>query len=324
MNVTHSRTELLKKWLEGKVAPKAALEPLNGDASFRKYYRIDGKIAVDSPPDTQKNAEFVRCQGYLAAAGVRVPKIYEQDLKQGFFLQEDLGDTPLIGVVNDNEKRNLYYGKAVEILDKIWRVEPKHLPAFDAQFILNELDICKEWFIDGALQRKLEPNEEQTLREGFQFLAAMCQKLPQIAMHRDFHSRNLMITDNAQNLAVIDFQDMVKGPLTYDLASLCYDCYVDFDEPFRQALIEAGYKIYTRAGLKCSYQDFSAFVKLTACQRLIKCLGIFSRLLLRDGKDAYMQHLPRVLQNIMEICGSIRQLHALGALLLAIVSEQGE
>lgn len=323
MNVTQSRTDLLKKWLEGKVAQDAALEPLNGDASFRKYYRIDGMIAVDSPPDTQKNAEFVRCQGYLAAAGVRVPKILASDVQNGFFLQEDLGNEPLISVIH-TDKRNLYYGKAVGILDKIWRIEPGHLPLFDAQFILTELNICKEWFIEGALERKLSPKEEHTLTEGFQFLAAMCQKLPQIAMHRDFHSRNLMITDNGQSLAVIDFQDMVKGPLTYDLASLCYDCYVDFDEPFRQAVIQEGYKIYTRAGVKSSFQDFNAFVKLVACQRLIKCLGIFSRLQLRDGKDGYMQYIPGVLQNIMEICGSIKQLHALGALLLSIVSEQDE
>lgn len=209
------------------------------------------------------------------------------------------------------------------------------LPPFDDAFIKMELGIFTEWCLDKALHLSLSPAEEQMLEESFAFLSASCQRQKQVAMHRDFHSRNLMVlpaswpqaSADAEaeaevsepeaaelRLAMLDYQDMVKGPLGYDVASLLYDCYTVLSPEHLKALLAECAQNYRLNGLlsaECSDESFAYEVKICAIQRHLKVLGIFNRLYLRDGKAGYLKDLPRVLNYLLENCRDIPELKGL-------------
>lgn len=368
-----------------------SLQPLNGDASLRRYYRLrltypclvklcaqhgvtlrfakeSGPnrylgtiIVVDAPPTTQKNREFIAINRILSHCGILVPTIICADVTNGFMVLEDLGHT-LFSDVCVGSRRLAYYYRALVELTKIGampRTAPEQkalldlkakapeqqavllhhyaldatdfayyeheVPCFDAAFIAMEYGIFTEWLLDKTLHLTLTATEEEVLQRTLAFLTQECLSQPQGAMHRDFHCRNLMVTpekvDNPiqMALAVIDYQDMVKGPIGYDLASLLYDCYSLLPDDERQGLLNFAYESYCAAGRldpkKDSVATLERMVRICALQRHIKVLGIFNRLNLRDGKPGYLKDLPLTLEYVLQNCDYFPQMADFKALL---------
>ena len=290
--MTDTRLEGLKAFVSRDLGHSCRrFEALGGDASLRRYFRTDGFIAVDSPPSSQKNAEFLRIAQALSLKGVRVPKILSSDLENGYLLEEDLGNLMFSDVIN-GEQRSQWYQRALKLLPDIASVETP-LPAFDKDFIAFEFSIFTEWLLDKSLHLVLNKAEKQMLNHTLSVLSQACLSQPQVAMHRDFHSRNLMVCGD--ELVVIDFQDMVKGPLTYDAASLIFDCYIRLPDDLVVFLIQKAYENLQSLCKEYSQSEFKRLLLLVSLQRHLKVLGIFNRLNLRDGKPSYLKDLPRVL-----------------------------
>ena len=189
------RKNELKSWLISINEPDHELIPLNGDASLRRYFIYGNKIAVDSPPASQKNREFIAINKKLHDAGIYVPQIFVYDLNKGFFLLENLGSTLFADVAKEKEE-SFWYEKAVEVLTKLAQVTTEDLPAFDRDFILFELSLFPEWMLNKTFNFVLDKQDAKALQDSFSRLADLCLKQPQIAMHRDFHSRNIMIVQD--------------------------------------------------------------------------------------------------------------------------------
>ncbi len=293
--MTDIRKEALEAFVESTLCQgRVVLSALGGDASFRRYFRFNNIIAVDSPPQSQKNKEFIAIDEALIEAGIKAPKILAYDLKQGFLIEEDLG-TSTFASVAIGDVREAFYIKAISLLPKIAKVSLE-LPSFDEAFIKMEFGIFLEWLLDKTLHLSLSKGEVAMLDDSLATLIKCCRDQPQVAMHRDFHSRNLMVVGN--ELAVIDFQDMVKGPITYDAASLICDCYVDLGDDLRAELIAKSFDALKNSSLisAWSQDEFNVAFNMTSLQRHLKVLGIFNRLNLRDGKSGYLKDLPLVMQ----------------------------
>lgn len=280
-----------------------------GDASSRRYFRFEDQarsyILVDAPPGTEKNSEFLAVQQLLSRSGVRVPALLGADLAQGFMLLEDLGDRLLLPELNPGSVEG-YYGTAFDLLLHIAQIdcEGAGLAGYDSLLLEEELGRFPQWFCTGLLD--CDPDDEARA-----LLGAVNKKLvenalaqPQVLVHRDFHSRNLMLTD-ADALALIDFQDAVTGPVTYDLVSLLRDCYIRWPrenvthwvEGYRQRLLAAGLI------QEVSESQFRRWFDWMGLQRHIKVLGTFARLYLRDGKSGYLNDLPLVIHYVLEVLG---------------------
>lgn len=309
--------EALRSFVRGVTHNEVTLLPLNGDASFRRYYRVANSslIAVDSPPDSQKNHEFVAIDKALLAAGIRVPQVLKVDFDRGFLLEEDLGDRTFAAVARGKAQQE-WYDKAVDLLPELALCQVEGLPRFDEAFISRELGIFSQWMIEKRLHLDLSLSDGMMLEDTFAQLTSKCLRGPTCTMHRDYHSRNLLVTGD--ELAVIDFQDMVEGPLTYDLASLLFDCYVNLPEDLIQREIDRAYAGYRTAGLidsGFSKEDFESQLYAVSLQRHLKVLGIFVRLSLRDGKDGYLKDLPRVLDYAITECRKLPAFESLGKFL---------
>ena len=294
LSVTDQRKDELKSWLISINEPTSKLISLNGDASLRRYFIYGNKIAVDSPPSSQKNREFIAINKKLHDVGIHVPHIFACDLNKGFFLLENLGSTLFADVAKEKDEA-FWYDKAVDVLTKIAAVATADLPLFDRDFILFELSLFPEWMLNKAFKLTLDKTDKAMLQDSFLKLANLCLKQPQIAMHRDFHSRNIMIVHN--ELAVIDYQDMVKGPITYDLASLLFDCYKVLPDTLIDTMTVKAFSSYKQLNLieDLSFAEFKHNLLAVSLQRHLKVLGIFCRLNIRDHKNGYLKDLPRVL-----------------------------
>lgn len=300
--VIDHRFVLLQDFVNKSLHKQVKLEALNGDASFRRYYRGDDIIALDSPPDTQKNQEFITLNHSLHECNLNTFNILHQDCKLGLFILEDLGDSSLFNCSLDIKHQ--MYLKAIDTAIKLALNMPcANLPVFDKAFIDFELSIFTEYMLDKALGLTLSNEQQAMLKACFEILANNCLAQKQCAMHRDFHSRNLMLKDN--QIYLIDYQDMVKGPLFYDLASLLFDCYVKLEDDYRLTLLDYAYKQlieYNLIDANFSFDKFCTMLKLTAMQRQVKVLGIFCRLSIRDGKHGYLKDLKLVLDYVLEFC----------------------
>ncbi len=314
-SVTDSRLEALTQYVKSIILDdKVMLLSLNGDASFRRYFRVLNKnlIAVDAPK-TQKNKEFVTIDTALSKAGITVPKLVAYDFDKGFMLISDLGDKTFANASAQGDKL-YYYQKAISLLPTIAAIDLE-LPLFDKKFIEFELSLFDTWMLDKALNAKLSDDEQKSLIESYDFLVQNCLSQEQCAMHRDYHSRNLMVCGEgkSEQLAIIDFQDMVKGPVLYDLASLLFDCYVVLDKELLTKLKQYAYDTFKEKGYlkNKSYDEFCYELTLTSLQRHVKVLGIFCRLSIRDGKNAYLKDLPRVINYVLEECKVDKRLEKL-------------
>ncbi len=302
------RTEQLAAWVrqQGYRLEDADLQPLSGDAGFRTYYRIAGSspavMAVHAPPATENTPLYLAVSQLLASGGVRVPQIIATDSERGFLLVEDCGDQLMMAALRPDTVDALY-GKAMSLLLSLQQVPvpTQQLAEYDQQRLSDEMALFPRWFVQDLLDLPFGRNEQHLLLNLFEALVASALEQPRVLVHRDFHSRNLMVMGDA--IVTIDFQDAVVGPVTYDLVSLLRDCYIRWSPDqvkqwalhYRQQLLEQGLP----AGN--SDAQFLRWFDLMGLQRHIKVLGIFARLWLRDGKAGYLKDLPLVLRYTVEV-----------------------
>lgn len=299
LNVSNQRFEKIKELVEYKCLDKKDIKLLNGDASFRKYYRSGNYIFVDSPPDSQKNKEFVQINELLKKNLINTPSIAYADIENGYFILEDLGDITLDKYVNKDNIDQCYTKVCKYLLFRIFNIETKDLMVFDQEFMKFEMSLCKTWFIDKNQNNHSHIIDDMLLDESIEYISQEILKQKTIAMHRDFHCRNIMQKDG--KFYLIDYQDMVKGPYTYDLASLLFDCYINLDPQLVDKLCKLCFEFYQDKKLALhGYNDFIYDLKMISLQRHIKILGIFSRLSIRDKKDGYLKYIPKVLDYVLD------------------------
>ena len=270
---------------------------LLGDASSRQYYRIKAHstsnpqqnyILMHSPHPDDKLEQFIKVSESLELMGVDVPRIYHKNVTQGLLLLEDLGDDLLLQKLTEDTVSD-YYQKAMDIILNIQKhPTPSILPAFNKTHMLTEMNLFKDWFIKTHLEITLTTSEEQFIDQQFSNIADAIEAHPQTMIHRDFHSRNLMVLPNAK-LGVIDFQDAMIGPRAYDLVSLLKDCYVSWTPSFIKHCCQY---FHHELSDNTSFENFYHEFTLCGLQRHLKVLGIFCRLYYRDGKSRYLADLP--------------------------------
>ncbi|WP_133136262.1 aminoglycoside phosphotransferase family protein [Legionella rowbothamii] len=314
----HERENALKEWLTQVLEQQDfVLIPLAGDASFRRYFRVlhNGltQVVMDAPPGKEDLHPFMHVAQTLEQAGVCTPKIIASDTRQGFLLLSDLGDQLLLNVLNPETVQH-YYHQAIQALFKIQTctINDPMLAPFDYHFMVREMSLCPEWFLNAYLSLELNDAETALLQGSIDWIASEVAKQPLTFIHRDYHSRNLMlVTDSGETqLGVIDFQDAMRGPFTYDLVSLLKDCYISW--PREQVLewVELFYKQNVLAS-QYSLAEFIRAFDLCGLQRHLKVLGVFSRLHLRDNKPGYLKNLPLTLNYVLECTEIYPELHPL-------------
>lgn len=305
----------LKVWVAEQVnQPNIDLHPLPGDASFRAYYRFetDGKyyLAMDASREKESVKAFVGVAKVFAEKGVPVPYIFAHDDTQGFVLLADFGDQLLLNHLNSDNVHH-WYGQALQILKPLGRkIEDTsyRFPVFDESRILRELNTFHEWCLNKLLGLEVSHHMAKLLNETYAALVQSALNQPQVTVHLDYHSRNLMIQRDTNHLGIIDFQDAVIGPITYDLVSLTKDCYITWPEQWVSQWVEFFYHQSIEQQIiqkqQVSLEAFNQWYVWMGLQRHLKVLGVFSRLKLRDGKSGYIKDMPRVLRYILGVTGS--------------------
>jgi len=291
----------------------AEVEPLSGDAGFRRYFRLSSSpslMLVDTPPDKERNIEFVRINHFLSRDGVRVPKMHAVNFDKGIFVLEDLGSMSLqdrLSASRSPDEISSIYGRAADMLFSMQRIEsrPVWLEHYSAELLGAEMQLFTEWFVKELLGLSLTSSQQCMIDRVFQTLIRSATEQPQCFVHRDYHCRNLMVLDADENLAAIDFQDAVWGPITYDMVSLGRDCYVRWDEATVDQFVQMYASRLASSGLITSEQKSALprWFDLMGLQRHIKVLGIFARLFLRDNKPGYLNDLPLVLRYTLDVLG---------------------
>jgi len=309
------RLKVMTEWVNAHFCVSSIVpERASADASFRSYWRIthEGQryIIMDAPPGKEDVRPWLKVAQRLRKAGLHAPDVLETNIAQGFLLMSDLGVRPYLFELNENTVDNLYNDALNATFVMQTRIPLDDLDVYDERLLINEMKLCPEWFLQRHLKYELTSQDQKTIESAFQFLANSARQQPQSFVHRDFHSRNLLITE-VNNPGVIDFQDAVVGPITYDLVSLLRDCYIEWPdkkvekwvENYRQRLVEA--KV-----TKVDRDTFERWFDLMGLQRHIKVLGIFCRLWYRDGKAQYLHNLPLVIKYTLSIGKRYPQLRA--------------
>ncbi|WP_444906511.1 aminoglycoside phosphotransferase family protein [Microbulbifer sp. SSSA008] len=301
------RRNALSEWVGvalGMEAP-ADLSSLAGDAGFRRYFRTltePSLIAVDTPPQLTNPARFVALADYLRRNGIHTPMVIAADTAEGYLLLEDLGDTQLYSVLNSDSVEGLYAEVMSELLclQQI-PFEEQLFPAYSRELLLKEMQVMPEWLARELLGYQLSQREEKLLEQTFELLLNSAEEQPHTIVHRDYHSRNLMIRDG-ERPGIVDFQDAVWGPATYDLVSLLKDCYIRWPRERVERWVLAYVATAEAAGVMqpVDPQLYLRWFDWMGLQRHIKVLGLFPRLSLRDGKQGYLQHLPLVIRYVLE------------------------
>ncbi len=314
------RLSLLRQWLARDCGLLGAgIEPASADASFRRYFRVTAAnrslIAMDAPPPQEDVGPFVRIAALLAATGVSVPGVLEQDPGRGFLLLSDFGSTHYLAALTRGEDPQRLYGEAAAALLQIQlRGAVAPLQPYGEVLLERELALFPEWFLGRHLSVVLGDAEQQLLARLGATLVAAAREQPQVFVHRDYHSRNLMVLASG-NPGILDFQDAVRGAVTYDLASLYKDCYVSWPRSRVLGWVEDYRRRALAAGLALpDEREFVRWFDLVGLQRHLKVLGIFARLWYRDGRPGYLADLPRVLHYVIQTCAAYDELAGLARL----------
>ncbi len=326
-----AREKHFQHWLSAQAPAHgllpASLRPASADASFRRYLRIDTQagtslIVMDAPPDKENSRPFVQVQALLHAAGVRVPDILAWDEAQGFMLLTDVGQQTVIDILHADQptEAQAWYRHASDVLLQ-WQQasRPDVLPAYHAALLQRELQLFPDWYIAQHRGFTLDDKQQATLSQAFARIVAENLAAPSVFVHRDFMMRNLMVPPDphSQPLAVLDFQDAVYGPITYDIASLLRDAFISWEEDFVIDITVRYWEKARKAGLLGAKSasgwgdDFGQFyraVEWMGLQRHLKVAGIFARLTLRDGKPKYLADAPRFIHYIRATCSRYREL----------------
>ena len=306
---------------------RESLRPASADASFRRYLRLDAVdgtscIVMDAPPDKEDCRPFVQVQALLQAAGLRVPQILAWDETHGFMLLSDLGAQTAIERLDpaNPAAAHAWYLQAVDLLIDWQRASrPGVLPAYDEPLLRRELQLFPDWYIARHRQATLTDAQQTTLARAFDAIVAQNLAAPSVYVHRDFMMRNLMVGAD-ERLGVLDFQDAVYGPVTYDIASLMRDAFISWEEDFVIDITVRYWEKARRAGILgaasgsgwgADFGDFYRAVDFMALQRHLKVAGIFARLTLRDGKPKYLADAPRFIAYIRQTAGRYRELSPL-------------
>lgn len=309
---------------------RCVVRPASADASFRRYFRVQTArnetfIVMDAPPDKEDCGPYVKIARALHQLGLNVPEIIAQDVERGFLLISDLGDRLYLGALNDSTVEQLY-GDATEALLRLQAGSGAlaWLPPYDLALLHREMELFREWYLGRHLGLHLSTETHAMLDQTFAHLAALALEQPKVAVHRDYHSRNLMVT-KANNPGVLDFQDAVYGPVTYDLVSLLRDCYVSWERERVEGWVHAYYERARRHGVATGQdrQQFLHWFDAMGVQRHLKATGIFARLNHRDGKPGYLKDIPRTLGYVCDVSSRYPELGGLYGLLQQI-EESGQ
>lgn len=322
------RLEQLEQWLAGLFGARDfSITTASADASFRRYFRVTRGaqtwIAMDAPPEKESMEHYIRIATMLAEVGVNAPRILQSNLQEGFLLNSDLGSRTYLEQIDAGGDADRLYDDAMGALVQIQANGQPHaqqLPAYDAALLRREMTLFTEWFCGRHLQLALSDGDAAALQRVFDVLTFEALEQPRVFVHRDYHSRNLMVGDCARygaNPGILDFQDAVHGPVTYDLVSLLRDCYVAWP-------IECVHEWVTRfreagraAGVDTG-RDQTTFLRwfdLMGVQRHLKAIGIFARLWHRDGKPGYLREIPRTLNYVRVVSASYPELQFLRQLI---------
>ena len=310
------RLQNLARWLQEDLSLSVRqIEPASADASFRRYFRVqaggESLIAMDAPPDREDSAPFVRVARALDAMGVPVPAIRAMDLERGFLLLSDLGSTHLLGALRAGVAADAAYGPAADALLRMQcsgRAAAAELPPYDAALLAREMALFPDWFLQRHLRVTPDASTVTLLGTVAAALIESALSQPQVFVHRDFHSRNLMVTRDG-GVGVIDFQDAVLGPVTYDLVSLYKDCYIEWPRADVVRWVESHRKALHGSGFDVGdAEQFLRWFDLMGLQRHLKVLGIFARLWYRDGKRGYLADLPLVLRYVLQVTSAYPEL----------------
>jgi N-acetylmuramate 1-kinase len=310
-DASDSRLADLTRWVfEDLGFAGSDIAPASVDASFRRYFRVtrgsDSYIAMDSPPDKENVEPFVRVARLLLGMGLNVPVILAQDARRGFLLLSDLGTRQYLDELKNGAEERLYADAlgALARMQTAGAASARELPPYSRDLLMREMELMPQWFLRDHLKLEISAAERGMLDRLFETLAQSALAQSATFVHRDYHSRNLLLTAS-DNPGILDFQDAVCGAVTYDLVSLLKDCYIAWPAPrvrawalqFRERLLATGF------ALQVSESEFIRGFDLMGLQRHIKVLGIFARLNLRDGKPQYLKDLPRVLDYTREAAG---------------------
>ena len=338
MNSAPTRADALRRFAETALAATGLpIEPASADASFRSYWRVSAPsgsfVVMDAPPGKESLAPWLDIGARLHRAGLHTPEVHAVDREQGFVLMEDLGTRLYLGELGEATVDALY----ADALDALHRmqtaVDTAGLPAFDESFVTNELEIMPEWFLARHLGYEIGCDEWDVIELAFRTLITAVRSQPQTFMHRDYHSRNLLVVDGAAPLGhgalvqpgIIDFQGAMTGPVAYDLASLLRDCYIAWDAERVGGWVDAYRERLRHAHLIDSHVDAARFRRwfdLAGLQRHIKVLGIFCRLNYRDGKAHYLTDLPLVWHYVITVAERYAEIAPLAELLKRALGER--
>lgn len=316
-NQPPTRKSALVDWL-ARLADKHdllphTLESASSDASFRQYYRVHTAngtlVAMDSPPELEDAAAFIHAGQLIADTGIRVPEIIDSDLDQGFLLLTDLGRKNYWHLIQEglpDTRLQQLYRNAIATLIQMQTAQSSSLPVYDQARLIDELSIFEDWYVSAYKQIVLTDDERHTLARVWQRLGKQNARSAKVFVHRDYHSPNLMIDENGpdnQLPGIIDYQDAVSGPITYDIASLVMDARTTWEEDQQLDWAIRYWEGARAAGLPVAadFADFHAEYEWMSLQRNLRILGVFARLSLRDNKHHYLEHLPRVNAYIRQV-----------------------
>ena len=316
-----SRLASLERWLHARLPDETfTLSAASEDASFRSYWRVTlarGRtfVAMDAPPDKEDCRPYLHVAAEFARAGVHVPRIHAQDLELGFLLLEDLGDATYLHKLSTDTARGLYAAATESLIEIQLASRAGVLPDYDRDLLEREMRLFPDWYLARELRQTPGPDRTQVLDAAFEAILQNNLAQPKVFVHRDYHSRNLMVCEPLPG--ILDFQDAVYGPITYDLVSLLRDAYIAWDEDRVLDWVVRYWEKARKAGLpvRADFADFYRDFEWMGVQRQIKVVGIFARLAHRDGKTRYLEDIPRVLGYLRAACGRYRELGSLARLL---------
>ena len=314
MDAHQQRQQEIDDWLRTLLPGRPfTLAPASADASFRRYLRAtfdDGetRVVMDAPPSHEDVKPWLHVQQLFRDAGTHVPEVYATDLARGYLLLSDLGSTTYLADLSD-ANADAHYRAALDALIRIQLAsKPDQLPPYDRVLLKRELDLFPDWYLAKHVKVSLTESQSSQLATVFEQIMAVNLAEPSVYVHRDYHSRNLMVT--RPNPGIIDFQDAVYGPITYDLASLFKDAYIHWPEERVLDWLVRYWQAARKAGLpvRADFGDFFRDYEWMGVQRHVKVLGIFARLYHRDGKDGYLKDMPLVARYLRNACERYREL----------------
>jgi hypothetical protein len=290
----------INEWLKTTLFKNYTIETALADASFRKYYRLRNgdrtALLMDSSLEKNSLNSFIDVTTRLKDADVCAPKIFEQNIEEGYLILEDFGTTHYLDILNQNNFK-AFYTKAMNTILKMQKADVKELPLYDKKFLHVEMDLMQEWYLEKFLHVELNSSQKELIATTLNAISDVVLEQPQdVFVHRDFHSRNILLKED-KKIGIIDYQDAMNGAITYDLVSLLKDCYVAYE---RKEIKKLALEFRDKKGLKVADETFLKWFDFMGMQRHIKVLGVFSRLHIRDKKNGYLKDMPLTLKYVID------------------------